>query len=317
MTDIATGSSTALRPQTREISAYLLMAGIWGSSFFFTTLALRSFAPLTIVVLRMSIASVILGIAAAIMRPRLPATRAEWLHLAWLGCFNITLPNAIVTTAQLHVASSTSTVLGSTTPLFVFLFAVLGRDERFDARRLIGILLCLSGVSVMALHGRGMGADNWFWPLMMIAACIIYAVGNIYTRRFLRTTPAMTTAWLQITFGALWSIPAVLLLDGWRIGEVTPVALISVIELGVLASAVCYLLFFWFIRAWGSTATSFNTYLQPVAGLLLGILVLQEQASPGTGAGMILVLAGIACFAWESARRLRDRGPQPDLPPPQ
>ncbi|MCW5951414.1 MAG: DMT family transporter [Propionibacteriaceae bacterium] len=316
MTQSALGApAVASRPRGRELAGYALMATIWGSSFFFTTLALRSFAPLTIVAARMSIAAVVLGLAVAMARPGLPGTRAEWLHLAWLGCFNITFPSALVTIAQLHIASSTSTVLGSTTPLFVFLFALLGRDERFDSRRLGGILLCFSGVAVMALYGRGISTDGGFWPLVMIAACAIYATGNIYTRRHLRKVPTLTTAWLQITFGALWSIPAVLLLDGWRIGDVTVIAVVAVIELGVLASAACYLLFFWFIRHWGSTATSFNTYLQPIVGILLGVLILNERASLGTAAGMALVLSGIACFAWGAARGLRGRDPQPELPP--
>ena len=300
----------------REVAGYIVMTTVWGSSFFFTAFALRSFGPLTIVLLRLALAAVVLGLIVALSRPALPRTRAEWLHLAWLGCFNITLPNALLTAAQQHVTSSLSIVLASTTPLFVFALAVIAGTERFNAHRLAGILLSLSGIVALTARGGEAGTDSWLWPLMVVASSAIYAAGNVYTRRYLASLPPLSTAWLQITFGALWAVPAVVLLDGWQVGEVTPVAVLALVELGVVSSAVCYILFFWFIRAWGSTATSMNTYLQPIVGVLLGVLVLHERPTEGAGLALLLVALGIGCFGWDAWRRLRSRQPHPDPEPP-
>lgn len=281
------------------------MTTIWGSSFFFTAFALQSFGPLLIVAARMTMAAVVLTIVVAVVRPPLPRTRAEWLHLVWLGCFNIALPYAILTVAQQHVISSTTVVLSATTPLFVFVLAIAAGAERFDLRRLLGVLLCLAGVSVLTLYGGSAGADNWFWPLVIVGTSAIYAAGNVYTRHHLRGVAPLSTAWLQMSFGALWILPAMWLLDGWQVGTVTPMAVIAIIELGVLGSALCYVLFFYFIRTWGSTATSLNTYLQPVVGVLLGVLILHERATPGAGLGLALVGLGISSFAWGTLRRTR------------
>lgn len=281
------------------------MTTIWGSSFFFTAFALQSFGPLLIVMARIAMAAVILAVVVAVARPPMPSARAEWLHLIWLGLFNIAVPFAILTVAQQHVISSTTVVLSATTPLFVFLLAIATRAERFDPRRLVGILLCLAGVTVLTLYGGAAGAETWFWPLVIVGTSAIYAAGNVYTRRYLRDVSSLSTAWLQMTFGALWMLPAMWLFDGWRIGPIVPMAVAAILELGVLGSALCYVLFFYFIRTWGSTATSLNTYLQPVVGVLLGVLILQERATPGAGIGLGLVGLGIAGFAWGALRPSR------------
>lgn len=290
------------------------MTTIWGSSFFFTTYALQSFGPLLIVAARMTIGALVLAAVVVVVRPTLPHSGAAWLHLIWLGLFNIALPYAILTIAQQHVISSTTVVLSATTPLFVFVLAAATGAERFDPRRLAGVLLCLAGVSTLTLYGNASGVENWFWPLVIVGTSATYAAGNVYTRRYLREVSSLVTAWLQMTFGALWILLAMWPLGGWQVGLITPMAVVAIIELGVLGSALCYVLFFYFIRTWGSTATSLNTYLQPVVGVLLGALILQERATPGAGMGLALVGVGIAVFAWGALRPSRNGFSRPADP---
>ena len=71
--------------------------------------------------------------------------------------------------------------------------------------------------------------------------------------------------------------------------------------LGVLGSGVAYLIYFRLIRAWGATRTAAVTYLMPVVGIALGVVVGNETLD-------LRVVAG-------TAARHRWRGaPQPALP---
>ncbi|WP_328469289.1 DMT family transporter [Actinoplanes sp. NBC_00393] len=280
---------------------FALLTTGWGASFFFTAIALRSFTPVGVVVLRMALAAAVLTGVVLIRRPPLPAQRAAG-HLVVLGGFNIALPFLLLTAAQQHVTSSLTVVLSATTPVFVFLFAGLLRAEPFSGRRLLGVALSFAGVTVLS-GWHGGGAGSWGWPLVVVLSSALYAAGNVYTRRHLAGLNPLVIAWGQITASLLYLLPAAALAGGvWPAHSPGLLPLLAVLELGVFASAFCYLLFFRFILRWGSSATSFNTYLQPIVGIALGVLVLGESVNSRQWVALALILGGLAVFASEAVR---------------
>lgn len=290
-----------------RIGLYALMTTIWGSSFFFTALALRSFNPFLVVQLRIMLAVLVLGIVVAITRRRLPGTRRLWGHFVVLGLISIAMPYTLLTWAQVWVDSSTANVLSSTTPIFVFLFATfVVRTERFQPVRLVGIVVAFCGV-VLLTAGSSEGPGGWFWPAVILFTSAQYAIANIYTRTFVSTVDPIVVALLQLGFGMLWLAPVTTITGSWYVAEVDVISLLAVLELGILGSAFAYVLFFYFIRTWGSTATSMNTYLQPIIGVLLGVLVLHERPGVVGWIALGVILTGVALFGASSARALFSR----------
>ncbi|MFE3450303.1 DMT family transporter [Nonomuraea sp. NPDC059194] len=182
------------------------------------------------------------------------------------------MPFTLLTWAQTHVSASMTVVLSATTPIFVFLLA--WRREGAGVLRPAGIVVAFLGVA--ALSGPDGGGEPG-WQLAVVASSAIFACGNVYTgRRLAHLDPAVIAAG-QIGTGALWLLPVTVLSGQFGVAGAGPLAVAAVLELGLLASAAAYLLYFRFILLWGSGATSVNTYLQPVVGLLLGVLVLGEE----------------------------------------
>ncbi|WP_309082621.1 DMT family transporter [Microbacterium sp.] len=278
-----------------RIGLYALMTTIWGSSFFFTALALRAFNPFLLVQLRMVLATVVLGLVVVLTRRRLPQTRRLWGHFVVLGLISIAMPYTLLTWAQVWVNSSTAIVLSSTTPIFVFLFATfVTRAEKFSTLRLVGIVLAFGGVVLLTAGGGGGG--GWFWPVVIVVTSAVYAVANIYTRTFVSSVDPIMVAFLQLGFGMLWLAPVTTMTGSWHVEDLGLIPLIAVLELGILGSAFAYVLFFYFIRTWGSTATSMNTYLQPAVGVLLGVVVLHERPSATGWIALAIILAGVIVF---------------------
>lgn len=288
-----------------RMGLYALMVLIWGSSFFFTALALRSFGPILIVQLRTLLAAIVLGGIVVVTRRRLPGTGRLWMHFIVLGVISIALPYTLLTAAQVYVPSSLAIVLSSTTPIFVFLFATFViRTERFRALRLAGIAVAFAGVVLLT---TGSGGGDVFWQAVILLTSAMYAVANIYTSKFVSSVDPITIAFLQLGFGALWLLPVTTLTGGWDFSEADVIPVIAMLELGILGSAFAYVLFFLFIKTWGSTATSMNTYLQPVVGVLLGVLVLHERPSLTGWLAMLVILAGVVLFGSANLRRMLAR----------
>ncbi|MFT4050646.1 MAG: DMT family transporter [Microbacterium sp.] len=289
-----------------RVALYALMVVIWGSSFFFTVVALPSFNPFLLVQLRMMMASLILGAVVWISRRRLPRAKALWGHFVVLGFLGIAWPYCMLTWAQLWVPSSTAIVLSSTTPIFVFLFATLvARNEVFDGQRMLGVFVAFAGVVLLTSAGVG-GGGSWFWSAVIVFSSIVYAAANIYTRTFVSSVDPIVTAFLQLGMGTLWLLPMTTLTGSWYVQDLTMTALIAVLELGVLGSGFAYVLFFFFIRTWGSSATSLNTYLQPVVGVLLGVVVLHERPTPVEWLSLGIIAVGVLLFGTATLRPVRD-----------
>lgn len=285
-----------------RIGLYALMTVIWGAAFFFTALALKSFSPILIVQLRTLMATACLGMVVLATRRRLPRGGRLWFHFVVLGLISIALPYTLLTIGQVWVSSSTAIVLSSTSPIFVFLLGIfVFRSERFDLRRLFGIVVAFIGVVMLTTGGR-IGSDSVFWSVVIVLTSGVFATANLYTRTFVSSVDPMVTALLQLGFGALWMLPVTTFTGSWQVEDPSLLSILALLELGTIGTAATYVMFFYFIRTWGSTATSLNTYLQPVVGVLLGVLILGERPSLLGWAALAIIGCGVALFAWASLR---------------
>jgi drug/metabolite transporter (DMT)-like permease len=286
------------------------MCAIWGSNYFFTALALHGFNPVLLPLLRMAIATGAVAVIVAARRPPLPRDPRAYAHFAVLGALNIAGPFLLLTEAQRHVHSSTASILSATTPIFVFLLSwLVAGTERFDPFRGAGVIIAFLGVAL--LYGgdtAGSDAGTAAWSMVIVLCAMIFAAGNVYTRRFLAGVHPFTMTLFQLGVGTAYLLAAALATGSLHAAHPGALAVLAVIELGLLGSAVTYLLFFHFIQGWGSTAASLNTYFQPLVGLTLGVAVLGETIAPGGWIALGVVLAGILLFAVGSLRGRRWRG---------
>ncbi|MGC4028819.1 MAG: DMT family transporter [Steroidobacteraceae bacterium] len=302
-------SQAAAAPEYRfgepvAIGLYILMFSIWGSSFFFTAIALRGFNVMSLAALRMSLAALALGVLVRIFRLPLPRESRVWRHLLVLGVFNIGVPYLLLIWAQLYVPSSAASVLSATTPLFVFLFSwLIARTETFGALRALGLLLAFAGVVLLNSGKHAAAGGEGIWPLVIVLSSVFFAAGNVYTRRFLTHIHPLVLAFLQIGIGALCLLAAALFAGQLSLGRPLLLPWLALMELAFAGSALTYVLFFHFIGRWGSTTTSLNTYFQPIVGLSLGVLVLREAITPLGWIALGVILLGVALFGLGTVRR--------------
>jgi drug/metabolite transporter (DMT)-like permease len=324
LTDIPPARARARSRPGVDAALLLTMSAVWGSSFFWTKIALRSFAPATIVWARMGIAALALGVVLAATRTRLPRRPSVYARLAGLSVVNITIPFTMVTWGQQFTGSALASILSSTTPLFVFAIAVVAfSDERFTWPRLAGTVVAFAGiVLLLATTGQGRGHPaSAAGALIVLASSAVFGCGNVLSRHVTREIKPLVAAFLQAAFGCVFEIPVMALLREPAFPPATGAALLAVLWLGVLGSALTYLLYFRLLGTLGSTRTSINTYLQPVVGVILGVVVLGEALPVRSVLAIAVILAGVGTFAAASlatppAARGQRSGPAGQRPGP-
>jgi drug/metabolite transporter (DMT)-like permease len=283
------------------------MASIWGASYFSISVALRSFSPLAIVAARMGIASVVLWIVFAFRGEQLPRSLRVYAQLALLSCFNVTLPFLMITYSERYVSATITSILSSTTPLFVFVLAsTFLPDEHLTWSRAVTSVITFGGVIFLFAQSSGHSVHNsLFAEIVIVASSLIFAIGNVYSRRTFSELAPLVPALLQSTFAFIGATVLALPFGQPLWTNVHTASVVAVIWLGVAASALTYALYFYFIRHWGSTRTSMNTYIQPIVGVFLGVVILGNHLGTHAWMASFVILVGILLFGWSTKRANR------------
>jgi drug/metabolite transporter (DMT)-like permease len=276
---------------------FVLLAGIWGSSYLFIKIGVDAgLPPLTLVMARLFFGAALLVAVVGLAREPMPRTIKEYAKLSVLGFFGIALPFYLITVAEATVDSALAAVLIAPVPLFVIpLSAVFLHDERLTAARIIGVVVGLIGVAVlMEFDPATIGQADFTAELALVAAAISYAIAGVYAKRFITGYRPMIPALFEVTTALVMvGVAAFIFERPWE-APINVETVLAVVWLGLLGSGVAFLIFFRLIANWGATRTSTVAYLMPVVGIILGALVLSEAISWTLAIGTALVIGGIA-----------------------
>lgn len=272
-----------------DAAMLLVLALFWGGSYIFIRVAVPSFGPTSLVLARLVLAAVLLYGAARVLGWPLPG-REHAGRLVVLGLLNAALPYVLISAAELELTASFAAVLTATVPLFAATYAAMWLGERLRAQRLGGLLAGVIGVGVMVgWSPLPLTAGTALAVFAMLASSASYAGAGVYARAKLRGVPPQTLALGQQLGALVWLAGPGLVFVPRSVPP--PVAIGSAVALGVLSTAVAYLLYFRLLERIGPTRSSTVTYLLPVVGLVWGVVLLSEPVSGGMvfGLGMVLV----------------------------
>ena len=278
-------------------AAFVLLGLIWGSSFAWIKVAVDEIPPASLVAWRMALGAAGMLVLLGVMRARLPRGVGEWLPLAVLGAVNAAVPIFLISWGEQFVDSGTAAVLNSLTPIFSLVIAgVALRVEPVTLLRVIGLVLGFLGAGLLASREFDLRADasGLIGAGAVVLAAFSYAVGASYARHRIRSTHRYVVAGGTLVFAAIYTTILALATDGGLIVPTQLDTLIAVAWLGLLGSFVAYVLFFFLIEHLGATIASMVTYIFPVVGVGLGVLLLGERMDLRLAIGTALVLAGIA-----------------------
>ena len=286
------------------------LALLWGGSFFFIDVAVRSLPPLTLVLLRLSGAALTLNIVVQFTGNPLPRSWRQWRPFFPLSLIMCALPFSLISWGQIWISSGLASILNATTPLFTLVIAhYLTADEKLSRPRVVAVLLGIAGIVVMigtdALRNIGGQVPAQF---AVLGAAMSYAFAGVTGRGVQRGggLSHLASATMMVPCAALLMLPVALLVDQpWQLPMPGPAAWGSVLGLAVMSTAVAYILYFRLLATAGAVNLTLVTFLVPVTSIALGTLVLHERLSLNHIFGMALIAAGLLAIDGRLVNRLR------------
>ena len=228
-------------PQSAKVLGVLLaLGGIWGSSFLFIKVVVDETGPIEVATGRLAIGAVAILSFVAFRRLPIRWTPGVLVKVAVLALLANIAPFALIAWGQEHIESGTASVLNSTMPIFTSVFAAAFlAEERFTPARLAGLMLGFLGVLV--LTGKDVldvTDSNVLGQFAVIAAAACYGVGSVVSRTLLRSTDPISLSALQVTMGAILSLPLLFAVSGTPDYSLSAEAWLSLLALGAGGTGV-------------------------------------------------------------------------------
>lgn len=275
----------------------LLWLGIgWGSTQPLGKIATQGGAgPLALTFWQAVICTAVLG-AISLARGRgLVFTRSALAFYGIVAILGTVLPGLTFYTSAERLPSGIMSIIISTIPMMAFPLALALGMERFDAVRLLGLLLGLVAVVLIALPTTSL-PDRGMIAFLPLALCgpLFYAIEATFVARF--GTAGMDP--VQAMFGvsltaAILTLPLMLATGEarvpWPVGRAEAALALSSALHGLL-----YATYVWLAARAGSVFAAQSSYLVTAAGMIWAMLLLGERPAATVWLAVAVMLAGVA-----------------------
>ena len=269
----------------------VLLSILWGGTFFFVAIALPEVPPLTLVLARCVIAALALVPILLALGFKFPSTRTAWRDFAVMAVLNNIIPFTLIFFGQKVVPSGLAAVFNATTPLMSLLVMRFFVGEVWTANKLAGVLIGLAGVAILVGPDAFSGASSAsvLGMLAILGGTLSYGFSGLWGRR-LKAYPAPVSAGSQLLCSSILLLPLAAAADQfWTLPIPSLGVLLAMLALGILSTAIAYILFFEIMRSAGALNVMLVTLLIPFTSISLGALYLGETLNLHQIGGAVVI----------------------------
>ena len=302
------------RPK-RQVSLSILLLTpviIWSTVFPLSKLVLVAIPPTSLAALRFSVGSICLLCYAAYAfssQELFASLQRRWKTYLLLGFIGIFLNNFLQNLGlNLSTASSTS-LLGTTDPIFAVLLSAAFLGEPLTKRKVLGLFAAFIGVYFVTTNGQwftdwGQSSGN----LLVIGAALSYSVYTILSKRVLHhEEPPIVVAWTT-AIGALGLTVAALIMDrGQSWGALTASHKLITAYLSIVPTSVSVVAYFYLLQRIQASQAAVTLFLIPVFSIIWSVVLLREVLTPAMLVGGVLIICGVWLTMIKGKSRVRPK----------
>jgi drug/metabolite transporter (DMT)-like permease len=284
----------------RGWALFLAMAVIWGIPYLLIKVAVGEVSPVVVVFARCVVGAALL-LPWTIARGQLRPALRHWRWLLLFTALEMTGPWLLLSYAETELSSSLTGLLVASVPFVAALTArIAGDEDRLTPVRVSGMLLGLLGI--VALLGLDVSSADLV-PIVAVALVVVgYATAPMLVTHKLSEVPGVAASSIALFVTAVVYAPFAVPRLG-QLADASAQALVSMIVLGVVCTALALALFFALIREVGPQRALVITFLNPAVAVLLGVLLLDEPFTLGLAIGLPVILIGCVLATRRSPAR--------------
>lgn len=277
------------------LSAILAMV-FWAFSFIWYKEVLVAYKPISLVLMRLIISSVLL-IAVTASLGRLNRIKKKdiktFILMSFLSPFLYFLGESYGVS---YMPSTVAAVIIATIPLFSPIGAYYYLNERISIMNFLGIVVSVVGVGLVVFHkGLNLSEVHPIGIAFMLLA-VVSALGySVIVKKLADRYNVFSIVAYQNLIGIFFFLPLFFLLDFKQFIQVVPTwdVIKPLLSLGVFASTFAFIFFTYAIKNLGISKANIFTNAIPVLTAILAFFILNEEITPVKMAGILVVVLGL------------------------
>jgi len=279
------------------VIVFALLCLIWSSTWMVIKIGLKSLPPFLSLGIRFFVAFLFLFLYIRIKKIEFPKGIRDHLFFLVFGMINFTGGYAFVYWAEQYIASGLTSVLFSIMPFYVLILSWrLLPQDRINWKKFVGVCFGFVGLLVIfrdQLYLNSMDRNVIYGMVAVLIAPMFSATGTIMGKKAtIRMNPFVLNT-LPLLYSSLFFLMLSLMVERNTHPVFDASAIFSIIYLGLLGTAVAFVMYFWMLKNTSAIMMSMITYVTPPLALIWGWVILDENISSLLVIGLLFIFSGI------------------------
>lgn len=219
-----------------------------------------------------------------------------WPYVLLFAALEMVGPWFLITEAEKYISSGLAGLLISTVPFFAVAILALVFKDRTALKPipLAGMVIGFLGVIALVGIDSFLGHVEPIWIGAVVLAAVGYAIAPIMANHKMTDVPTSGVIGFSMAIvAAIYAIPASFEIPAELAAQPPVEGWVALLVLGLICSALAFVLFFELIREIGPVKASLITYVNTAVALLLGTVFLSEPVTPGLLIGIPMITLGL------------------------
>jgi drug/metabolite transporter (DMT)-like permease len=294
---------------------YLAFASIyiiWGSTYYFIFLGLKTIPPFILMGLRFVISGLLLLVLLKKQGNLQLPKQQDVLKNAIYGVLMLVGGTGSIMWAEQYVPTGIASILVCSLPFWFLVLDYPKWKENFsNISSLLGLIIGFSGIFILFGGNNSLVSDHFVLGICVITiGGILWGLGSLFSRYYPTSLPTMMNVVLQfISAGIVCLIISCFAneMDDFHLRNVSLISWLSTIYLGVFG-ILAYGAYVWLITKRSLIQVGTYVYINPVIAIFLGWMFAKETINPKQLLALFIILIGVVLINWsEYQKKLLNR----------
>jgi drug/metabolite transporter (DMT)-like permease len=285
----------------------LVLTLVWGCNWPILKMGVEELAPLTFRGMTLPFAALGMLLVSSLSGESVRLPRALWPRVIVLALFNIACWNGFVLFGVQQLPAGRSAILAYTMPIWATMIATLVLHEPLSRRKLLGLVLGVSGMAVLIGEQVAVVRAAPFGVLMILTAAITWAFGTVLLRKWQPPIAQNTLSgwmmllgWVPLAIAAPFFDPRPLASE---LAQLSARGWFAIAYNIFLAGTLAHWAWFTLARTLPVAVSSLSSLPVPVVGVFSGIVLLGERPGVQEWIALALVLAALFIVLFQPSGR--------------
>ena len=287
----------------KDFFLLIVLAAIWGSAFFNIKIASDTYTPMAIAFGRIFFAALVMVLYCWMKGIKIDAFGEHWKMYASIGLVNLILPFFFISFGIVKVQSNMAAILMSTAPIFATILGQLFiQDVKINFLKLLGIIIGFLGIVFLFSDDLLINQSNYLFALIIILGPFCYTLGGLLSLKLKHVKNETLTSSILV-WAVIMLLPVLFIVENPTELRPSWSSTISLFYLGVVATAIAWLMRFYILKSNGLVFQSQVAYIIPIFGLIFGYLFLGEKITYKIIVALIAVL--VSTYLIEKSKKAK------------